>query len=73
MTDRTPGTINCPACEQYVMAVGSAHYLPESNTFVVSDFSSRGPTQEGLVKPDVVLFGEDIVVASSQSDTRHRR
>jgi serine protease AprX len=64
-----PGTIDTPACEQYVMAVGSAKYLPASNTFAISDFSSRGPTKEGLVKPDAVLFGEDTEMASSQSDT----
>ena len=60
-----PGTITSPACERYVVAVGSAKYEP----FQVSDFSSRGPTREGLIKPDGVLFGEDIVVASSESDT----
>lgn len=62
-------TIMSPACERYVFAIGSAKYLPESNTFTVSDFSSRGPTLEGLTKPDGVLFGEDIVMASSASDT----
>jgi len=54
-----------PACERYVVAIGSAKYEP----FVVSDFISRGPTEEGLVKPDAVSFGEDIVMASSDSDT----
>jgi serine protease AprX len=62
------GTIMSPACEKYVGAVGSAKYIPEGN-FVVSDFSSRGPTKNGLVKPDTVAFGEDIVMASSSSDT----
>lgn len=59
------GRIMCPACERYVGAVGSAKYEP----FVVSQFSSRGPTKEGLIKPDAVLFGEDIVMASSSGDT----
>ena len=59
------GTIMSPACEKYVAAIGSAKYDP----FMVSDFSSRGPTKEGLIKPDAVSFGEDIVVASSSSDT----
>ncbi len=62
-------TVTCPACEQYVFAVGSARYLPEESSFVVSDWSSRGPTFEGLIKPDVILFGENIVMASSKSDT----
>lgn len=60
-----PGTIVCPAVEQYVLAVGSARYEP----FGVSQFSSRGPTQEGLVKPDAIMFGENVIMASSESDT----
>lgn len=59
------GTILCPACERYVFAVGSAKYEP----FTVSTFSSRGPTREGLVKPDALMFGEDIIMASSSGDT----
>jgi serine protease AprX len=51
------------------MAVGSLKYLASEKTFIVSNFSSRGPTLEGLAKPDVVMFGEDIVMASSASDT----
>ncbi len=61
----TSGTITSPACERYVTAIGSLSYEP----FVISEFSSRGPTVEGLVKPDGVLFGEDIVLASSTGDT----
>lgn len=64
-----PYSVTCPACEKYVGAVGSAKYYPEESTFAISDWSSRGPTLEGLIKPDVVMFGEDISVASSASDT----
>ena len=60
-----PRTITCPATEKYVTAVGSLKFDP----FTISDFSSRGPTVEGLIKPDLMFFGEDIVVASSVSDT----
>jgi len=59
------GTIISPACEEFVVAVGSCGYEP----FVISEFSSRGPTKEGLTKPDMVTFGENIVVASSKNDT----
>lgn len=62
-------TITSPACEQYVFAVGSARYLPEELSFILSEWSSRGPTVEGLIKPDGVLIGENIVMASSESDT----
>lgn len=53
-----------PACEKYVFAIGSASYEP----FAVSDWSGRGPSLEGLVKPDLVAFGQDIIVASSIND-----
>lgn len=65
----TPGTISCPACEQYVIAVGSLQFLPDQEAYRVSNFSSRGPTREGIVKPDAAMFGEDMTVASGKSDT----
>ena len=58
-------TVVSPAVERYVLCVGSVN--PES--LEVSDFSSRGPTAEGIIKPDVVFFGENIEMASSVSDT----
>jgi len=58
------GTIMSPACDESVIAVGSASFSP----FNISSFSSRGPTKEGIIKPDIVMFGEDIAAASSQSD-----
>ncbi len=60
-----PITITCPACERYVFAVGAAGVEP----FQISSFSSRGPTKEGLIKPDFVGPGENIIMASSESDT----
>ncbi len=60
-----PQTIMSPACERYVFATGSIGYEPMR----VSGFSSRGPTREGLVKPDAVFYGENIRMASSLSDT----
>ncbi len=59
-----PYTITCPACERYVFATGSISYEP----FAISNFSSRGPTMEGLIKPDAVMFGENLSMASSESD-----
>lgn len=65
------GTIMSPASEKYVIAVGSVTYNPEhpESSFLVSAFSSRGPTKEGLVKPDITLLGEKVVMADSRSDT----
>jgi len=65
----SPYSITIPAVEKYVFACGAAKYLPNESSFIVSNFSSRGPTLGGLIKPDVVLFGEDIQVASSSSDS----
>lgn len=61
-------SITCPATEKYVGAIGSAKYFEAEGAFIISNWSSRGPTLEGLIKPDLVLFGEDIIVASSDSD-----
>lgn len=58
-------TIMSPACDPQVIAVGSCNVTDHT----VSYFSSRGPTLEGAIKPDCVLFGENIVVASAASDT----
>ena len=58
-------SITNPGCERHVACVGSCSYEP----FSVSSFSSRGPTIEGHVKPDVLFFGENIIVASSGSDS----
>jgi serine protease AprX len=67
-----PRTITSPACEGYVGAVGSIGPVTADDKivgFIISNFSSRGPTMEGLVKPDGVMFGENIVLASSTDDT----
>jgi serine protease AprX len=65
----SPGTIMSPACEKLVCATGCCSYQPETKTYYLSEFSSRGPTKEGLVKPDIAFFGDNIVMASSASDT----
>ncbi len=59
------GSITSPACERYVGAVGSLSYEP----FTISKFSGRGPSVEGLIKPDTCFFAEHIIVASSESNT----
>jgi serine protease AprX len=54
-----------PACDPEVIAVGSCSPV----TYIISSFSSQGPALDGTVKPDCVLFGENVIVASSSSDT----
>lgn len=67
------GTIMSPASERYVAAAGSIALAYEPGgagvSFMISNFSSRGPTKEGLIKPDFTLPGEKIIMADSASDT----
>ena len=58
-------SIMTPAVEELATAVGSI----ELESLGVSGFSSRGPTSEGIVKPDIVMIGENVIVASSADDS----
>lgn len=52
-------SINDPGNADAVITVGSTHaFLP--HTYGVSYFSSRGPTGDGRIKPDLVAPGEKI-------------
>ncbi len=57
-------TIMTPATEELVTAVGSV----ELGSLDISGFSSRGPTAENITKPDIVMVGENVIVASSASN-----
>jgi len=59
-----PETAMSPASARGAIGVGSCAL----DTFVVSQFSSRGPTSSGLIKPDCLMVGENVIVASSLSD-----
>lgn len=55
-----------PGNAERAITVGSTH--PESpHTFGVSYFSSRGPTADGRVKPDLVAPGERILSCASRT------
>lgn len=51
-------TINSPGTSPYVITVGAADF---ASTPSVAAFSSRGPTPAGIVKPDLLAPGVDIV------------
>jgi len=57
-------TITAPAVDPYVVAVGSIDLDP----FYISEFSGRGPSLEGVIKPDLVFFGSGYVLPSSSGD-----
>jgi len=60
-------TILSPATDPLVIAVGGL----KTWEFIVWDLSSRGPTLEGVVKPDLVCWAEDIEVASHRADDEY--
>jgi serine protease AprX len=51
-----PYTIGPPGCAKQVITVGASTDQDE-----VADFSSRGPTTDGRIKPDAVLPGASII------------
>jgi subtilisin family serine protease len=55
-------TIGDPANLEEAIAVGSVH-KSNPHSYGVSYFSSRGPTADGRIKPDVVAPGEKIISA----------
>ena len=57
-------TITLPATDPQVIAIGAATFYPTD----VWTYSSRGPTKEGLVKPDLIFYGVRILTASCKSD-----
>jgi uncharacterized membrane protein/subtilisin family serine protease len=60
------GTVNPPATAKNVITVGATgndKWGVSSNT--VTGFSSRGPTNDGRLKPDVLMPGHQVVAAQS--------
>jgi len=62
-----PSTVEMPACDPDVIGVGGI----ESNNFIVASFSSRGPTREGAIKPDIVCWSSSILVASHRGNSEY--
>ena len=59
-------TVMLPACEPEVIAVGAVETTDE---LVVWEKSSRGPTVQGETKPDFVIWGTNLEMASHKSDS----
>jgi serine protease AprX len=58
-------TVMLPACESEVIAVGAIETRDE---MVVWEKSSRGPTVQGETKPDFVMWGTGLEMASNKDD-----
>ena len=61
-------TVMLPACDPEVIAVGAVETTDE---LVVWDKSARGPTVQGETKPDFVLWGTNLEMASHKSDSEY--
>ncbi len=59
------GTIGAPGCAHKVITVG-ATVSSSTDYDTIASFSSRGPTADGRVKPDVALPGVDIISCRAQ-------
>ncbi len=58
-------TVMLPACEPEVIAVGAVETFGE---LLVWERSSRGPTVQGETKPDFVIWGTNLEMASDRND-----
>jgi serine protease AprX len=53
-----PRTVGAPGCAREVITIGAS-----TDADGIADFSARGPTRDGRVKPDVVFPGRGIVAS----------
>jgi len=58
-------TMMLPACDPEVIAVGA---VETDDELIVWEKSSRGPTVQGETKPDFVIWGTNLEMASEKSD-----
>jgi len=61
-------TMMLPACEPEVIAVGAIETMDE---LLVWEKSARGPTVQGETKPDFVMWGTNLEMASNKDDEEY--
>ncbi len=61
------GSITSPASDPSCWAIGAV-----DQGFSVASFSSRGPTKEGLVKPDLAFFGVGLTTADARTEAGYK-
>src|SRR3989338_3180101 len=61
-------TITLPACDPEVIAVGA---IETAGDLTIWENSSRGPTVHGETKPDFVMWGTNIEMASDKADNEY--
>ncbi|MDD4985491.1 MAG: S8 family serine peptidase [Dehalococcoidales bacterium] len=61
-------TVMLPACDPEVTAVGA---IESTGELAVWEKSSRGPTVQGETKPDFVIWGTNLEMASNKADSEY--
>jgi len=61
-------TVMLPACDPEVIAVGA---VETNGELAIWEKSSRGPTVQGETKPDFVIWGTNLEMASHQKDDEY--
>ena len=61
-------TVMLPACEPEVIAVGA---VESTGDLAIWEKSSRGPTVQGETKPDFVIWGTNLEMASHKDDDEY--
>ncbi len=61
-------TVMLPACDPEVIAVGA---IETNDDLVVWEKSARGPTIQGETKPDFVIWGTNLEMASNDNDEEY--
>lgn len=63
-------TVGAPAAAEKAITVGAA-YDPGEKGWAIAEFSSRGPTADGRIKPDIVTPGVNIMAAKANSKNQY--
>lgn len=66
-TGDKPGTVLLPACDPDVVAVGGLY----SDYFMIWEYSSRGPANDGTTKPDFVAWSTSIYMADNATNSAY--
>ncbi|MDD5082963.1 MAG: S8 family serine peptidase [Dehalococcoidales bacterium] len=61
-------TVMLPACDPEVIAVGA---IETNDELAIWEKSSRGPTVQGETKPDFVIWGTNLEMASNKNDEEY--
>ena len=67
-TANKEATIGSPAVAKNVLTVGASQNPTNKGIEYLADFSSRGPTSDGRIKPDVVAPGQSILSMNAVPD-----